>query len=425
MRRVSAVLFASSLVCAVAIVIGCGSIIRTLPSMDSAVTSTTPIQHIVVIMQENRTLDDMFNGFPGADTAQSGLSGGAVVNLTKVPLGYTGDIEHSHTQWWREWDHGKMDGFAINGSMTPFTYVDPNDVQPYWQLAQQYTLGDRMFQSNTGPSFPAHQYMIAGQSADVVGTPTGGVWGCDAAPNSLVATLGPGGTELPGVYPCFDYPTIADLLDAKGVSWRYYAPGRDEDTYFILSAYQAIRHIRFSKDWTNAVVSPETSIFSDLKSGHLAQVTWIVPSFNNSDHPGSPPYGPDWVASIVNAIGQSKFWNSTAIFISWDDWGGYYDHVAPPQVDGMGLGFRVPVIVVSPYARHGYVSHVTHEASGFLRFTEEVFGLGTLGTRDVNADDFQDCFDFTQKPQPFVKVRTQHDAAFFERQAPSGPADDD
>jgi phospholipase C len=131
------------------------------------------------------------------------------------------------------------------------------------------------------------------------------------------------------------------------------------------------------------------------------------------------------VGDIVNAIGASKYWNSTTIFIAWDDWGGFYDHVPPPQTDDMGLGFRVPVIVVGPYARRGYISHVTHEASGFLRYMEEVFGLPSLGTRDRNADDFHDCFDMTQPPSPYAPVKTNHSAEFFLKQKPSGPPDDD
>ena len=154
-------------------------------------------------------------------------------------------------------------------------------------------------------------------------------------------------------------------------------------------------------------------------------MTWIIPAFNNSDHPGAPPYGPDWVASVVNAIGQSPFWNSTAIFITWDDWGGWYDHVPPPQIDIMGLGFRVPVIVVSPYAKRGYVSHVTHESSGFLRYTEKVFSLPLLDTRDSVADDFSDCFDYTQTPTPYIHVQANHTPAFFLAQKNSGPPDDD
>ncbi len=253
-----------------------------------------------------------------------------------------------------------MDNFATNGPA--YSYINPSETEPYWTLAKTFTLGDRMFQSNTGPSFVAHQYMIAGQSAHASENPTGGVWGCDAAAGATVALLGPNGTDLlPGVFPCFDYKTMADLLDAKGITWRYYAPGPTTDSFYIISAYQAIRHIRYGMDWTSDVISPETQVLTDIANGKLAQVTWIVPSFNNSDHPGAPPQGPDWVASIVNAIGASQYWNSTTIFIAWDDWGGFYDHVLPPQTDDMGLGFRVPVIVVGPYAKRGYVSHVTHE----------------------------------------------------------------
>jgi phospholipase C len=352
---------------------------------------------------------------------------GVSTPLAVTPLGNGPDLDHTHTGWWREWDGGKMDNFASDPATAPvaYSYIDPKETVPYWTLARSYTLGDRMFQSNTGPSFVAHQYMIAGQSAHASENPSGGVWGCDAAPNALVPTLGPNGTDGPGVYPCFDYRTMADLLDAKGITWRYYAPGPTTDSFFLISAYQAIRHIRFGSDWAQDVISPETQVLTDIAAGKLAQVTWIVPSFNNSDHPGAPPQGPDWVASIVNAIGKSQFWNSTTIFIAWDDWGGFYDHVPPPQTDDMGLGFRVPVIVVGPYARRGYVSHVTHESSGFLRYMEEVFNLPSLGTRDTNADDFRDCFDYTQQPAPFTPLETQHSADFFLKQKNSGPPDTD
>ena len=385
--------------------------------------NSMPIQHVVVIMQENRSFDHLFNGFPGADTVQSGMNKGVVVPLTVTPLGNGPDLDHSHTGWWQQWDSGKMDNFATNGPA--YSYIDPSETVPYWTLAKEFTLGDRMFQSNTGPSFVSHQYMIAGQSGGASENPSGGVWGCDAAAGATVPLIGPNGTDLPGVFPCFDYPTMADLLDAKGITWRYYAPGPTTDSFFLLSAYQAIRHIRYGADWASDVVSPETQVLTDIAAGKLAQVTWIVPSFNNSDHPGAPAQGPDWVASIVNAIGASKFWNSTTIFIAWDDWGGFYDHVPPPQTDDMGLGFRVPVIVAGPYAKRGYVSHATHESSGFLRYMEEVFNLPTLGTRDATADDFHDCFDYTQTPAPYVPLTTTHTVAFFLKQKPSGPPDDD
>jgi phospholipase C len=413
----------------VASVCSLGCVGRTLvnssPSLNSAAKASTPIEHIVVIMQENRSFDNLFNGFPGADTAQIGMYRGTPIPLEPIPLNSSVDFDHSHTGWWQQWNGGAMDNFGNVSNMLAYSYVNPNDVAPYWALARNFTLGDRMFQSNTGPSFVAHQYMIAGQSGGASENPSGNIWGCGAGSDSRVPLVGPNGTDLPGVFPCFDYQTMGDLLDAKSITWRYYAPASGGDTFFWLSAYQAIRHIFFGPDWTNNVVSPETKVLSDIANGQLAQVTWIIPALANSDHPNTPAQGPDWVASIVNAIGQSNFWNSTAIFISWDDWGGWYDHVPPPQIDNMGLGFRVPVILVSPYAKHGYVSHLTHESGSFLRFMEEDFDLPSLGTRDALADDFSDCFDFTQTPAAYVQIQTRHSSAFFLSQKPSGPPDDD
>jgi phospholipase C len=397
----------------------------SLPVSAPVVSSTTPIQHIVVIMQENRSFDNLFNGFPGADTVRTGMFRGTVVPLKPTPLGGGADLDHSHSGWWQEWNGGAMDNFGSSTNLLPYSYINPAEVAPYWTLARNFTLGDRMFQSNTGPSFVAHQYLIAGQSGGASENPDSSVWGCGAAANARVPLVGPNGTDLPGVFPCFDYQTMGDLLDAKGITWRYYAPSATSDSYFVVSAYQAIRHIFFGPDWNNNVISPETTVLSDIAGGQLAQVTWIVPSSANSDHPGAPAQGPDWVASIVNAIAKSEFWSSTAIFITWDDWGGWYDHVPPPQIDNMGLGFRVPLIVVSPYAKHGYVSHVTHESGSFLRFTEQDFNLPSLDTRDSVADDLSDCFDFTQTPAPFVQIQTHHTPAFFLAQKGSGPPDDD
>ena len=387
----------------------------------------SPIQHIVVIMQENRSFDNLFNGFPGADTVQSGMSNGKLIPLRPVGLGDSRDLKHSHTRWWQDWDNGAMDGFEQSGaspSTLPYSYVPEKDVKQYWTLAEEFVIGDRMFQSNTGPSFVAHQYMIAGQSANVAENPSGSIWGCDADPGTRAALIGPDGTELPGVYPCFDYLTIADLLDEKGVTWRYYAPGSG-DGFYVLSAYQAVRHIRFGSDWNDNVISPSNRVLTDIQHGELAQVTWIVPDWTHSDHPGSGNEGPDWVASIVNAIGKSQYWNSTAIFISWDDWGGWYDHVAPPKMDDMGPGFRVPLLIVSPWAKHGYVTHVDHTAGGFIKFIEHNFDLGTLGTRDAGADAFSDCFDYTQKPPALTAIPTHVTAQQIILEKDSGPPDDD
>ncbi len=392
------------------------------------------IKHIVIIMQENRSFDNLFYGFPGADTATSGMDKGTSIDLQPLPLAVKQDLDHTHPGWWKDWDNGQMDNFIHGQKFTipyqPYTYVPQSDIEPYWTLAQSYTLGDRMFQSNTGPSYVAHQYMIAGQSDDADENPDNGYyWGCDAPTGTTVKMIGPNGTDLPGVFPCFDYQTMADLLDAKGITWRYYATNYSAMTgpklaSYIWSAYDAIRHIRFGPDWTTNVISPDTQVLTDIQNGQLAQVTWIVPMGPYSDHAGaSTGEGPDWVASITNAIGASQFWDSTVIFIAWDDWGGWYDHVDPPSVDNMGLGFRVPVIVVSPYAKHGYVSHVTHEFASFLKYTEEIFNLPSLGTRDVNADDFADCFDYAQSPQPYTQIPVKFDAAFFTSRTFTEPPD--
>jgi phospholipase C len=206
------------------------------------------------------------------------------------------------------------------------------------------------------------------------------------------------------------------------VTWRYYAPPIDS-LGNIWSAFDAIRHIRYSPEWGN-VVSPETRVLEDARRGDLAAITWVVPSAQNSDHPFphsdthvdvgvSGQYGPDWVASIVNAVGKGPLWNSTVVLVVWDDWGGWYDHVQPPQLDRMGLGFRVPFIVVGPYAKRHYVSHVPHEFGSIIRFAEDVFDLPSMGTTDQRSDALRDCFDFSGSPAPFEAIPTLRREPFF------------
>jgi phospholipase C len=387
------------------------------------------IQHVVIIVQENRTFDNLFIGFPGADSATTGMSYGQVVPLHAVPLEYAVDVDHTHPGWWADWDNGKNDGFAHASSYPipyyPYAYVPRDETTQYWTLAQNYVLADRMFQSNSGPSFAAHLYIIAGQSGDADENPPGARWGCDAPHGTTVTLVGPNGTDLPGPFPCFDYQTIGDLMDHARVSWKYYAPAYNENLGYIWSAFNAIKHIRYGPDWAGDVISPETQILTDIEEGNLAQVSWVIPAFANSDHPGSDKTGPDWVASIVNEIGASKYWQNTAILVTWDDWGGWYDHVPPPQIDEMGLGFRVPLIVVSPYARRGYISHEQHEFGSLLHFTEELFNLPTLGTRDAISDDLRDCFDFQQSVVPYVPVQTNLTPDYFKHQVATGPPDTD
>jgi phospholipase C len=404
--------------------------------LTSPLAGSASIQHVIVIVQENRSFDNMFNGFPGADTAQTGQSQGGAVPLVAVPFETNPVIDpgHYHYSFTAAYDGGLMDGFNGEGTYSnvgtyhqvpsppnfAYAFLPQSETKPYWTLAKQFTLADRMFPSNSGPSFPAHQYLIAGQSDNVDEVPNG-LWGCDAAPGTLAPQLLPNGTEVPGVFPCFDYATLGDELDAAGVSWHYYTPA----TVYLFSAYDAIRHIRYGTDWTTRVVTPETTILTDIANHALPQVSWVVPSFVNSDHAlANSNTGPQWVASIVDAVGASPYWNNTAIFIVWDDWGGWYDHVAPPQLDVMGLGVRVPLIVVSPYARHGYVSHSQHEFGSILRFIETTYGLNTLAASDARADSLADCFDFTQTLAPLQPVKTfMHPADFLSQARSDQPPD--
>ena len=407
----------------------------------TAARSASPIDHVIVVVQENRSFDNLFYGFPGADTATSGtLHDGTQVALKPIPLEDGRDIGHFHFSFDVAYDAGKMDGFDLqqgyaitNGAYGvvpqdptyPYAYVPRSESQPYFDLASRYTLGDRMFASNNGPSFPAHQYLIAGQSSDADEVPSSSPWGCDSPAGSVVAQIGADGRDTTGVFPCFDYETIGDVLTRANRTWRAYAPALETPAGgTFATAFDAVAHIRNGSAWSN-VVSPETTIFNDLTNRTLADFSFVTPSFLNSDHPlGRASNGPSWVASIVDAVGASPYWKSTAIVVTWDDWGGWYDHVSPQQLDAMGLGFRVPLIVISPYAKHGYVSHVGHEFGSILHFTETTFGLPSLGQVDARADDLSDCFDFTQTVRPFVPLATRLRARDFIAQPQTGePAD--
>jgi phospholipase C len=410
------------------------------------------IQHVVIIFQENRSTDNLFQDpvliANGADIASSGLnSAGQIIALTPMDLGTTGsspqvyDLAHGHSTFLLMYDGGKMDGadkilvecFKATPCPPPnpqFKYVLPSDVGPYFQLAEQYTFADRMFQTNQGPSFPAHQFIISGTSAptatsnlfdaeNVVG-PAGTPDGCLAAPGAFVLLAGPTGKTAGTMFPCFEHPTLTDLLEAAGVSWRYYTPSAGG----LWTGPNAIEHMCgpnvpppnatacVGADWTSHVVINTKAVLNDIDNGTLASVSWVMPSGLSSDHAANNNgSGPSWVASIVNAIGGSSYWSNTAIFITWDDWGGWYDHVAPQVIDdgvswgsGYVYGFRVPLIVVSPYAQHGYISHVTHDFGSILNFVEHVYDLPSLGYADAYADDLSDCFDFNQTPQPFQAI---------------------
>jgi phospholipase C len=416
-------------------------------SRDSAIVPGK-IQHVVVIVQENRTPDNLFHDpvlmARGADIATSGLdSSGSPVPLEPTPLGVDYDISHLHSAFLTMYDAGKMDGAdkvpnSCNCPRAAFKYVRPSDVGPYFQMAEQYAFADRMFQTNQGPSLPAHQFLISGTSAPTAdshffvaeNTNLDLTGGCNAPSGVLTILIGPDGKESPTpVYPCFEHATLTDELEANGLSWRYYTPTATS----IWTAPNAIRHmcqpqIKNGKPtctgeiWSHVIIPPK-QFFTDVAKKQLPAVTWIVPAGANSDHAAlvKTVGGPSWVASLVNAIGNSPFWSNTAIIVTWDDWGGWYDHVPPPRIindgrswgSGYVYGFRVPLIVISPYAKAGYISHVDHDFGSILNFIEQIFGLRSLGYADARADDLRDCFNFNQPPLKFKTIDAPLKADYF------------
>jgi phospholipase C len=396
-----------------------GAVIPPVNQVPASKQSRDVIKHVVIIVQENRSFDNLFQGFRGADTVASGkASDGSTIPLQPVSLAHGIDPNHGFAEFTASLDGGKMDGFdqvvgfpRTEKNMT-YAYVPRAEVQPYFDLASAYSLADRMFQSNNSNSYVSHQYLIAAQSANVVNNPVSLPWGCDAAATGLTL-MGADGVPrtAPDVAPCFDYQTIGDLLDTAGKTWAYYAPAiADMNTGdpggALWTPYDAIRHIRYGPDWAQDQISPETTILGDIAHSTLRNVSIVTPDAYNSDHARFPSTtGPAWVSSIVSAIGSSVYWKDTAIFVTWDDWGGWYDHVVPPRIDANGPGFRVPLIAISPFAKHGYVSHVQFETASLTRYIEDTFALGTLGQRDATATAPHDMFDYTQSVKPLTGVR--------------------
>ena len=217
---------------------------------------------------------------------------------------------------------------------------------------------------------------------------------------------------------CWNNETLGDEMDKAGLSWAFYASQYDGDGG-IWSAYQNISYVYNGPDWDNDVISPQTNFFNDVSNGKLRDLSWITPTCANSDHAGcGSKTGPAWVASLVDAIGQSKYWDSTAIFIFWDDYGGWYDPQPPALVDYDGLGMRLPMLIVSPYAKRGFIDHTHFEHGSILKFVEDTFGLARMTASDKRAKSPDDAFDFNKPPRKFEVVPSEHGKDFFMHQAP-------
>jgi phospholipase C len=459
-------------------------------------SASSPISHVVIVIQENRSFDNFFAMFPNANGATAGAaipmpspvasacaeSGQQVITepttvpLTEVSLlgkgfpanyGWNNDPPYQHVPGYlvdcdaagsgpSSSNPCQMNGFDVqhfgpNASGVQATctylyqYVNPSEIAPYWDMAEQYVLADNTFQSQGSQSFTAHQDLIAAGTVinatasgsgteSAIDNPTGFPWGCDIASGAHEPYLTIYGQyHTNGPRPCYPigstytYETMRDLLDAKSVSWKYYTNKVNGGSSGIWNAFDAISAVRYGNEWGKNVVWPDKKIFHDIKGGVLPAVSWITPDGQNSDHPSESckcDKGPSWVASIVNAIGKSKYWNSTAIVVLWDDFGGFYDHVSPPFYDDQGgLGFRIPMLIISPYVQ-AHVEHTQYETASILRFVEENFNLGSLGKLDQRATSIGNAFDFSMSPRQFQKIPAKYPPSYFLRQQPSGTAPD-
>lgn len=448
-----------------------------------AQTFNTQINHVIVVVQENRTPDNLFqdsvltaNGADIIDPNTGGKCGSTYISLQKTPLYVCFDPDHEHGGFVDSYNKGSLNeacldtpnGCTSYGPDPQYSYVRASDVAPYFQIAENYGFANYFFQTNQGPSFPAHQFLFTGTSAPDVRTdsqdfyqwfasenPVTGSYdaGCAASSSSKVKEISPtdGSEQYEYIppdpisivgYPCYEHPTMSDLLKTNSISWRYYGfwkgGGAPND---IWTAPNAISHIcdptnSYGRqcqglDFTSHVVTNNpTQILSDLASTapcKLQNVSWVIPDGHWSDHPRQGNGGPDWVADIIDAVqsnttcdttsGHTGYWYDTVVLVTWDDWGGFYDHVLPlncsagpngscggyPDQSGQYYvyGFRVPLLVVSAYNVHGtgsfkgYISGTPsqggevapyiHDFGSILNFIEYIFGSGTHSLGEIDS----------------------------------------
>jgi phospholipase C len=349
--------------------------VRTASPPTASSNPLAGISRVVVIFQENHTFDNYFGSYPAANgTAGKGIllpatrGGPPSIAPMHSPSLTPADLNHSWTSAHEDYDGGKMDGFVYSeGGDGTMAYFDRSDIPRYWALADQYVLCDQYFTSVMTESAPNHLYLVAG---------TAGGLKDDTVPATLA------------------FPPIFEELDRAAVPWKVYGN---------TSWYSSFEYVQRTPS-AQARLLPGSAFASDLASGSLADVTWIIGAPGGDEHPpANIQAGQNSVVDdVVNAIGKSPYWGSVAIFVTWDCYGGFFDHVAPPQVDSMGYGFRVPCLVISPFARKGFLDHVTNDHTSILKFIEDRFGLAPLSTRDAAANDLAEAFDFTTPARPFV-----------------------
>ncbi|MHB0886979.1 MAG: alkaline phosphatase family protein [Bacillota bacterium] len=339
------------------------------------------VKHIIYIIQENHSFDSYFGTFPGANGLPAGVQlptkPGAVPTIAPFhQTDLTHDLPHTWNDAWKAYAGGRMDGFVYAaGSPDTMGYYDASDLPNYWAYAKDFVLMDAFFSSLMGPSLPNHLYLVAGQSGGVTAN-------MREAPKAG-----------------FDFPTMASLLAKSSVTWKFYDGKPDPKAFSLWNPLPGFAEFKADPTLADHLVGTD-QLFYDLQHGTLPQVAWVVPNDAESEHPpGDLRLGMWYVTSLVNAAMKSQYWDETAIILAWDDYGGFYDHVAPPRMDQYGYGPRVPAMVISPYAKQGFVDHTQYDLTSVLRFIEDRFGLPALTDRDRKANDLLAAFDFTQAPR--------------------------
>jgi phospholipase C len=383
------------------------------------------IRHIVFVVKENRTFDHLFGLVPGADGATEGVTcDGDVVPLARAEDDSPGPA-HSFQSGLVAINGGKMNCFDeldSGGQLQGYVQYEEDQIPNYWEYATTFTLADRFFSSSYGPTTVEHYWIIASQSDrfvdnerpldDQAGIGRPGDF-CDDDLERQWSFRPLSADDEREVYrleeavlvkeirerfwierwPCHDILTMPDLLERAGISWRYYTGNAP---YFMV--IRGIPHIRYGPMWAKVV--DEAAFVPDAEAGHLPQVSWLIPNVEESDHPayGALCSGENWTVRQLNAIMQGPQWKHTAVVLTWDDFGGFYDHVPPPHVDIYGYGPRVPAIILSPYSRPGFIFSETSDFSSVLRMMSTIFDLPSLTERDANANDLLGAFDFAQAP---------------------------
>jgi len=366
----------------------------------------TPIKHIVIIVRENHSFDNLFGRYAGADGTAYAQEGSRRARPAIPPLQLYSDIGHDAQAIEMGVDGGKMDDFykVFHAIQHGVDVADSEyagwELPDYWAYAKHYGLADHFFSTILGSSFPNHLVTIMGQGLSIRDDPyipTHGLlsWGCDASSGTYVIQYV--GSASRRIKPCFTGKTIADEANSAGVSWGYYS--QPSGTFgYLWSTYDSIRHIRYSKQWkTN--VRQSTSFISDVRRRRLPAITWLTTNLKDSDHPpANICVSQNRIAEMIDSVMRSPDWKSTAIIMTWDDSGGFFDHVPPPSVAGVTLGPRVPLVVISSYARPHFVDHTQYDFRSILTFVESTFNLPHEDTFDRNVNSIAGMFDFHQKP---------------------------